>query len=321
MTLLLVGTGQMAGEYAKVLRALEIPTVAVGRCSERSARFAQATGLEVFSGGVETYLSVHPPPSHAIVATGVEELSNVSQLCLKRGVTQLLVEKPGALNLSALEGTEELRKACSASVFIGYNRRFLSSTQRCRRELERDGGVTSFRFDFTELVHCLKDQSRSTNLLAHWFEANSTHVVDLAFFLGGEPSRLQALAQGDLSWHPRGARFVGHGLSRLGAPFSYHADWLAPGRWSVELRSHHRRFLLCPLEELRIQEHSSFTEQVTAIDPIDLKFKAGLYLQVQAFISPDPSDDLMTLSQQVERMRGSYPVICPQRVMPLDERI
>ena len=45
-------------------------------------------------------------------------------------------------------------------------------------------------------------------------------------------------------------KFCGAGLSKNNIPFSYQANWDAPGRWSLEVLTKYRRYVLRPMEEL-----------------------------------------------------------------------
>ena len=62
--------------------------------------------------------------------------------------------------------------------------------------------------------------------------ANSTHIIDLVFHIMGSPKIIGSIF-GSLKWHNRGAIFTGNGLSKNNVPFTYHANWAGPGRWSV----------------------------------------------------------------------------------------
>ena len=84
--------------------------------------------------------------------------------------------------------------------------------------------------------------------------ANSTHVVDLAFFLGGAPEKISSYVGGKLDWHPNGSIFSGAGITKNNTLFSYNANWEAPGRWGVEVITNKSRLILRPLEKLQIQK-------------------------------------------------------------------
>ena len=161
---------------------------------------------------------------------------------------------------------------------------------RAKEMIKLDGGVTSFSFEFTEWSHKIELLSTSPKIKESWFLANSSHVVDLAFFLGGSPKELQSFIAGNnkLSWHPNASVFSGSGRTYNDAIFSYHADWTGPGRWGVEMITNNNRLILRPLEKLQIQKKGSIEIVFEDIDDkLDVKFKPGLFKQVEAFLNDD----------------------------------
>lgn len=306
---LLVGAGWMADAYGEVLQALGQPWCVLTRGPVGAARMRERHGVDVTSGGLEAFQGWEEIGS-AIVAVNVEELSKATDFVLSKRVGRILVEKPGGLYISELERLLE-RHDCQ-EVFVAYNRRFNSSTRAVREFLEEDGGVTSFQFEFSELSDRVLAAGQPENVLSAWFFCNSTHVLDLAFFLGGEPEVIDCHRAGSLHWHSSGARFVGAGTTAQGVPFSYSADWTAPGRWGVELKTVKRRFVLRPLEQLWVQEAGSFDlRQCELDDAIDREFKPGLYHQTKAFLAEGPSEELLALEEHLNRVRNVFQKICP----------
>ena len=115
--------------------------------------------------------------------------------------------------------------------------------------------------------------------------ANSSHVIDLAFYLGGQPTELSSYTAGKLPWHPNAAIYAGAGKTENNALFSYQANWQAPGRWALEFLTSKHRLIFRPMEQLQIQQLGSVAiEPVEIDDSLDHDFKPGLYRQVQAFL-------------------------------------
>jgi hypothetical protein len=129
---------------------------------------------------------------------------------------------------------------------------------------------------------------KANGVKENWFLGNSTHVVDLAFSIGGNPKEISCYKNGSLSWHPNGAAFAGAGITDKNVLFSYNANWAAPGRWSVEWLTSKHRFILKPLEKLQVQKLGSVAvEEVAIDDKLDKDFKPGLLLQTQSFLQND----------------------------------
>jgi len=300
----LIGASQMAQDYIKVLDALEVKVTVIGRGQVNADACAKATGCRIQAGGVERFLTTKPKMcTHAIVSVGMEALFDTAKKLLEYGVADILIEKPGAMDLEQIKTLDTLAKEKNVNVFIAYNRRFYASTLKAQDYIAKDGGVTSFNFEFTEWAHVIAPLYKAEGVKEKLFLGNSTHVVDMAFYLGGLPKELSTFTSGGLDWHPSASIFSGAGVSEKNALFSYQANWESAGRWSVEVLTKEHRFIFRPMEKLQIQKRGSI---VLAFDEtidysLDEEFKPGLYLQTQAFIKGEFSS-MCRLEEQVEMM-------------------
>lgn len=316
--ILLVGTGTMGLEYAKVLKALHISFIAVGRSDDSVQEFIKKTNEQAISGGLNSFIETQINlPGQAIVTVSIEQLGPVTSALLHRGVKRILVEKPAGLNPEEIGDIAFLAKSYNAEVYVAYNRRFFSSVIKAKEIIEEDGGVTSFFFEFTEWSHILSKSAKPIEVLNQIFLANSTHVVDMAFFLGGIPEHLSCFTAGQLEWHPKASAFAGAGITENGAPFSYHANWASPGRWGVEVLTNRHRLIFRPLEKLMLQRIGELDIQPVELDDeLDRVYKPGLYRQVEAFIFQRHSEKLLSIAQHNNLVLKVYGKI----LSPLDDR-
>lgn len=299
--ILLIGTGYMGREYAKVLKAQKVNFTVIGRSKESTENFKKETGIETVPGGIEKWLKSNKPPKTAIIAVTEDMLGKATLALLKSGVKNILVEKPGGFNTKEIIKVSNESKKRRAFVYVGYNRRFYSSTQKSLEIIKQDGGVSSFNFDFTERSYIVEELKQSSRIKNEWFLHNSTHVIDMAFFMGGWPKKITALKKGWLKWHPSGSVYSGTGLSEKGALFSYHADWSSAGRWSIEIMTTKNKLIFRPLEKLQIQKYGSMAiEDVPLDDKLDIDFKPGIYKQVEMFLN-NPLG-LLTIEEQVRHL-------------------
>ena len=296
----LVGAGGMAVDYAKVLKALAVPFFVIGRGSSSSQTFSVKTGIQAYTGGLDGFLASAPPlPKAAIVAVGVEGLAATTQRLLEYGVQRILVEKPGALSDLEIRELAAVATARSAEVLIAYNRRMYASTLHAQGLIKADGGVQSMHFEFTEWGHVIEGLHKADGVKPAWLLGNSTHVIDLAFYLGGTPVDMHCYTSGGLAWHPNSSVFAGAGRTDRGVLFSYQANWGAPGRWGLEVLTANYRFVFRPIESLQIIRKGSVSiEPIPLNDQMDKDFKPGLYEQVSRFIKRHP-DGLCTLRDQL----------------------
>jgi len=298
----IVGVGPLSVEYWKIVTSLDCGVSAIGRGAASARNYAEATGDEPHQGGLQNFLATRPElPEFAIVATGMEALARTTLQLIEYGVRRILVEKPGAMTYEELLMVRSHARSTGAEVTIAYNRRLFSSVLHARRMIVEDGGVQSFTFEFTEWSDRLMAVSKAPGVLERCVLGNSSHVIDLAFHLGGEPSQMECLTAGGFAWHPAASIFAGMGRSQTGALFSYAANWQSPGRWAAEFNTSNYRFIFRPMEKLQIVRKGSVQVEAVAVDDtLDVSFKPGLFIQTQRFLSGDLSE-LCSLDEQVRR--------------------
>lgn len=287
---LVVGSGNMAIEYVKVLRDLNIEFDVVGRSEAGAARFLDQTGVAAVPGGIDRFIDTNglAAYSHCIVATNVCQLYGNTMALLNAGATSLLVEKPCVLDEQELESLNERVQSKAANVFIAYNRRFFSSVVRAKEIIAEDGGLNLVKFDFTEWAHVIGGLDKDPREKQRWLLANSTHIIDLAFHFSGVPTELSTYTSGSLDWHPASQTFSGAGRSETGTIISYGSDWGSASRWWLELFTPKRKLRLCPVETLTETLKGTVKEApVELSNELDLEYKPGLYSQLRAFLEGD----------------------------------
>lgn len=306
--ILLIGAGPMGRDYYKVLKALEYPVTVVGRNPRSAEDFEKLTGESVYKGGIEKFLEENQRTfNFAIVAVGVETLAKVTEYLIDYGIKNILVEKPGGITYAEVSNLNNKASKTKTNVYIGYNRRFYAAVSKAKEIIKKDQGVTSFHFEFTEWSHKLKDLEKAPGVKEKWLLANSTHVIDMAFYLGGKPTELFSLTDGSLGWHEKSI-FVGAGKVENGALFSYHSNWEAPGRWGVEVMTKKHRLIFKPLEALQIQEIGSIvSKNVDIEDQLDKDFKPGLYIQTKSFLE-GAVEEFCTIKSQEELMKFYFKI-------------
>jgi predicted dehydrogenase len=292
MIIAVVGASEIAREYIKVIQAFGHQPLVIGRgesnINEVKSRFS---GVTAVSGGLENWLKSNNPPKYAIVATQIDHLADVTKQLLRSGCKHILVEKP--LTYSELEAREitELAIEYEAEVCVAFNRRSYISVIKAKELIEADGGVSSFHFDFTEAIFRINPSNYSKETSTLWGIANSSHVIDTAFYLGGKPACMESNQYGKaVGWHPSGSIFTGVGETEAGVPFTYHANWGCPGKWNIELMTECRKLLFSPMERLSQQLKGNFKAEIIDLDyQDDVRFKPGFYKQVQSWLKNDSS--------------------------------
>jgi predicted dehydrogenase len=318
MNVLLVGCGPIAVSYAEVLTALGVRFDVVGRGQTSAGTFFAKTGVKPYLGGLNWYLAERGfnQATAAIVALPVPALAKSVDCLANAGIARVLVEKPAGLTEQEIGDLARRISHLPTQVFVAFNRRFYQSSIVARSLIAEDGGVTSFHVEFTERADRIASTAKDPAVLQNWFLANSCHVLDLAFELGGRPTQLSGQVHGSLPWHPAGAIFVGSGKTDSSALFSWHADWSSAGRWGVDLRTSRRRIVLQPLETIQVQSRGDMVLANLPIDDaMDRDFKPGFYRQVEAFLSPAPElSSLQSLSAHADLVATAFmAILSPDR--------
>ncbi|MCM3389081.1 Gfo/Idh/MocA family oxidoreductase [Ureibacillus chungkukjangi] len=300
MNVLLVGCGNIAISYIKVIQDLNVDYQIIGNSEENSKEFSNNHKCKVISGGLYNgYNELCKQPTHAIIATPINILAENALFLIEKGVKNILIEKPGALNKQDLFLIKRSAENKKVKVFIAYNRRFYASINELL-ELTSNEKITSIFFEFTEWSHMLVNKNLPKFKLENWFIANSTHLVDLAFYIGGRPKNWCTYIQSKLDWHPKGSIFVGSGITERDIMFSYHANWNAPGSWRVEVSTAKNKYILRPIEELKVQKHGNIeNEEIKLNSQLDTFYKPGFYKQLESFLTHPEDKRLLTINEAI----------------------
>lgn len=299
----LFGAGKMGVEYSKVLQHLGVNFSVVGRSKAGVENFYRQTGIKAIPNGFLAWKETRDTDvESAIVAVSVEELAKTAINLMDFGVRKILLEKPAGLNAEEIKLVRDKARETGTKIIVAYNRRFYASVLKAQEIIKEDGGVRSFNFEFTEWMHLIPEHIKE-NVKKNWFLANSIHVVDLAFFLGGQPKEFKSFATGGEVV----TVFSGAGVAENGALFSYHANWQGPGRWGVEVITDHHRLIFRPLEKLQVQLNRAIDINFIEIDDqLDRDFKPGLFKQTEYFLRGIDHPNFLTIGKHYENVVNYY---------------
>lgn len=293
---IIVGTGYMAKEYAKSLKSLNIDFSVIGNTHEKCNIFKKDFKVKVYSGGLEKNINKINDFTHIIIATPVELLNDHLELVINLSeIKNILIEKPGGLDKNRLMSVAINIMGTNRNVYIAYNRRFYESAIKAKEIIYKDGGPTSFHFNVSELIHTIDMDKFNENVLKNWFVANTSHLVDLAFYLCGWPQKINCNVYEGVNWNKNSIGiYIGTGETEINVPFTYHGDWTSAGRWSLEIYTRDHSLLFCPLELLQIRNKGEVQYNNIELDKDSCK--EGITNMIQAFINR--SDDLPSLIEQ-----------------------
>jgi predicted dehydrogenase len=299
---LIIGTGKMGQEYARLYRdGFGVPFSVAGRSIDPARAFAEKQGAlsaHVFDSIDENDLRQFDT---IVVAASEENLEGITLKLLGSGVKKILLEKPGALDLKGARAIAELSDRSGAKVRIACNRRYYKSVRALKNILASEPAL-SCTFEFTELSNQISALAKPALVKARWGLINPIHVLDTVGFLLGPIAGLNAKHSGkdEIDWHPLSAIFQGSAEAG-GTPVSYSTNWLSPGRWDLQVMTRQGRYKLSPMEKLVVMRPDSKFQWLDVELPPE-PFKPGLYDMVAAFSQegkcdlPDLHENLRTLT-------------------------
>ena len=285
-SVVLIGTGLIAQQYATALNQMQISDVQIiSNSKEKGDKFCKDFGFKKhLSGGYEKNLQNLDESDLVIVALPIHLLNNATKKLLKNNFTNILIEKPGSLYSSELIQLSKTIK--NQNVRIGYNRLLYPSFLKLKSILSAEE-ISSCNFDFTEWTHKIIFNKYASDVYQRWGISNTLHLISMAFELIGMPKKITAYQYGKLDWHKSGSIFLGSGISKSQIPFSYHANWESAGRWNIEIMTKKGKYRLSPLEELHFCKLGEISwKKIPLYTPFP-KSKTGITEEIASMLSDD----------------------------------
>lgn len=232
-----------------------------------------------------------------INTVSVAALKSTTIDCLQYPWT-IFMEKPPGMNPA--ETAELQATAQSRIIFVGLNRRFLSSTQAAWEGLSE-----SPRFIHVQDQQDIQAVARihPPEIVANLMFGNSIHLIDyLRFFGRGKLLNITPIFR----WTPDNPGIVLASIEfESGDRGLYEGIWNGPGPWSVTISTPESRWELRPLEEGTLQKRGERVRQPINIHHWDKDFKPGFRAQAEQVIRAvrGEPNTAPTLDQAAETMR------------------
>jgi len=303
--LLLIGNGYMGKEYIKSLKKLNISFIVVGN-TDKSCKETQKIfpGIKIYSGGIQNFLEKNVQSfDKCIITSPIHLLEKHLTFVLEAKINDILIEKPGGLN--TLKMINVCNKYQNENIVVAYNRRFYNTTEHVKQIIQEDGGVSSFSMEITELIHRINPNKYAKETLDKWFLSMTTHVVDLAFYLGGNPIKMTSFVNEGKDWYKKAGVFCGCGQTTKGALFSYNGDWTSSGRWGIKIYTPKHLIILSPLEKIKIQNKGELDIKELDITN-DKEIKAGIFNQTKCFIENPNDIRFLNYNDQCQMIKNVY---------------
>jgi predicted dehydrogenase len=286
MRVLIVGAGPIGREYSKICEDQKVDFALANRSVKDNVKIdfiVDVLSMDklFFSGFTHVIIAVQPELSFDV---GIHVLENSEAL--------ILIEKPFVLSSSQFKTIKKIE--FDQRIFIALNRRWFESSLKLRDEIYLEE-LQEIEIEFSEHIGRMRG---TVNEIERWAIANSIHVIDMALHNFGVPK---------VSFH--------HNLMNKGKGYIYSSAilgnthiisksfWGGAGNWSIQIRTKNQRYILDPIETLRIQESESFIK--LKIDLENDTYKSGFYKMNLAFLNNERSlfpgyDYYMELLEYIE---------------------
>ena len=278
-----IGAGWMAQQHLPVLSAISGVKVAgiTSRTLSKAQAQAQEFNVDCCAVGLEEMVS-EARPDALLVLVSEESMFGVCERLLNEHRLPLFIEKPAGLALEETERLAGIARANRIPTMVGFNRRYYSIFHKGIEIIRQHGKLRGVIVEGHERMWRVRQMNKfSDRVLDNWIYANSTHTIDLLRLFGGEPFNISAITHSRIE--KKGDQIAAIMEFDSGAIGNYSAHWYSPGGWRVVLYGDEVTVEFKPLESGRwIDKDFKVTEIVP--DEVDVKFKPGLYRQMEAFV-------------------------------------
>ena len=276
----------MSRQYILALLKFRIKDITIiAKTGNYLSKFCKENDIRLLTGGFENILPSIEKKDLVVIAPTLDLTVSATKLAIQNDQQNILMEKPGSLYTTELASLKKL--ISTQNIRIGYNRLVYPNLHKLKKLVDKEGGITSCRFTFTERLSSIDFKKDSQEVYHRWGISNSLHVITMALELIGMPRELFSHQYGELEWHSAGSIFVGTGITESDIPFSYHADWGSGGRWGIEVNTAKNSYQLIPLEELFVCPRDTGTWNKIDFKKSFPEIKQGIAEEVAVMLEKD----------------------------------
>jgi len=309
----LIGAGEIARKHLEVIKAIDwIEAVGItSRTRSKALALADEYGMTVCADDVDGLVR-EAKPDGLMVLVSIDQTYKVVSEAVRYNLP-LFIEKPAGLTPEENKNLADLAQKNSISSMVGFNRRFYSVFRKGIEIIKNSGPLLGVLVEGHERMWLRADKLEE-NIRSKWVFANSVHTIDLIRFFGGEVRDIKSIAHRYVE--KNGDQFASVMELESGAIGHYISHWYSPGGWRVVLYGDGVTVEFKPLEQGSWMDRDFKIHEILP-DECDTRFKAGFFMQMEAFgnliLSGKkewPVQDLngayrtMSLTQQVAQLEG-----------------
>jgi predicted dehydrogenase len=277
-----IGAGAMAREHIRAFA--DVPGVTLAGIHSRTRAAAEALAAQHRIAHVcDSIADLHARTQAALVVSTVSVAAHhaVTLECLAYPWT-VFIEKPPGLTPAETVALAQAAEGQGRALYVGFNRRFLSSTQAALSDLATVDGRRYIHVQDQQNQAFAAQIGHPSAVVAHWMYVNSIHTIDyLRVFGRGRVVNVTPI----FAFNPQAPGIVAAALTfESGDQGVYEAIWDGPGPWAVSISTPAVRWELRPLEEASYQRQGERARHAVEVSAHDRTFKPGFRAQAQAVL-------------------------------------
>lgn len=293
----------MNREHSKAFASLPGVTLAGihSRSSAKAEIFAAECGIPLTANSVA---ELYQKTRATLVVIAVPEMSirDVAEQALLFPWT-ILMEKPPGKDLEEALYLESLAQKHGRIIYVGLNRRFLSSTEAVINDINSRTEPRFIRVEDQQSLETARVIGHPEEIVQRWMYANSIHLMDyLRSLCRGSVKNITPI----MSWNPKAPTYVVAAVEfDSGDVGLYESTWNGPGPWTVTVNTPGRRWELRPLEQARFSNTSERALNAVPQTEADKNFKPGFCRQAEEVLRAlrGEPNRAPTLASAIETMK------------------
>ena len=279
----IIGAGVMAKQHLEIISAIEgVEAVAItSRTRSKAEALASEYKIEAVFDDLASMM--HGGGLDALmVLVSCEQMYTVTLEAIGYGLP-LFVEKPAGLLPEENKRLADIASSRGVKTMVGFNRRYYSIFRKGVEMIQAHGPLFGVHVEGHERMWRIREGGKfSKKELNHWIFANSVHTIDLLRFFGGDIKNIHSIAHRRFG-ESRGDQFSAVMDFDSGAIGQYSAHWYSPGGWRAVLYGDGVTVEFKPLEKASWMGKDFVAHEIEP-DEEDVRFKPGLYRQMEAFM-------------------------------------
>ena len=275
----IVGAGYIAKKHLEVIakiRGLKVTSITSRTC-EKAKVLAKKYNINQVYVDIKNMINEDKPDA-LLILVSAENIFRITQQIIPYKVP-FFIEKPPGLSLSEIKKLSLQSSKHKVINMVGFNRRFYSNFILGKNIIKRHGKLLGITIEGHERFWKIENLISKKNK-DFWIYSNSSHVIDLFRFFGGEINSLKSFTKNNYNKNPD--QFSSIIKFKNGIIGNFIANWYSPSGWSIVLHGEKVMVEFKPLEE-GFWVDQKFVKHKIKNNMKDKKYKPGFYMQMLAF--------------------------------------